>query len=42
VIAGINLAALRDRQFTIGGVLVEGTGLCEPCSRREANLAPAG
>ena len=42
VVSGINLAALRDQRFCIGGVLFEGTGLCDPCSRMEANLGPGG
>jgi len=42
VVSGINLAALRDRCFAIGGVLLQGTGRCEPCSRMEANLGSGG
>ena len=42
VIAGINVLALRDQTFTVGGVVIEGTGPCEPCSRMEANLGPGG
>jgi len=42
VIAGINLLALRDRSFRIGTVLLEGTGLCHPCSRMEEVLGAGG
>ncbi len=42
VVSGINLLALRDQRFEIGGVLFEGTDLCEPCSRMEANLGAGG
>lgn len=42
VVSGINLLALHDEQFEIGGVVFEGTGLCEPCSRMEEVLGPGG
>lgn len=42
VVAGINLLALRSAKFSIGGVLLEGTGHCHPCSRMEAALGPGG
>ena len=42
VVSGINLLALKDRQFRIGTVLLEGTGLCHPCSRMEEVLGPGG
>lgn len=42
VVSGINLLALHDEQFEIGGVRFEGTGLCEPCSRMEENLGVGG
>lgn len=42
VVSGINLLALREDQFAIGGVLFEGTGSCDPCSRMETNLGPGG
>lgn len=42
VISGINLLALRDTQFEIGGVVFEGSGLCEPCSRMEEVLGSGG
>jgi MOSC domain-containing protein YiiM len=42
LISGINLLALKDRPFRIGAVLLEGTGLCHPCTRMEAVLGPGG
>ena len=42
VISGINLLALKDRQFQIGAVVLEMTGLCYPCSRMEENFGPGG
>ena len=43
VVSGINLLALKDKQFAIGeDVILEFTGLCHPCSRMETNLGPGG
>ena len=42
VIRGINLFALRNVQFRIGDVVLEGTGYCHPCSRMEENLGSGG
>lgn len=42
VVSGINLLALHDETFDIGGVVFEGTGLCEPCSRMEEALGAGG
>jgi MOSC domain-containing protein YiiM len=42
VVSGINLLALKDHVFSIGGIVLEGTGLCEPCSRMETNLGAGG
>ncbi|MEO0898887.1 MAG: MOSC domain-containing protein [Bacteroidota bacterium] len=42
VIRGINLLSLKEKQFTIGDVVLEMTGLCHPCSRMEENLGPGG
>jgi MOSC domain-containing protein YiiM len=42
VIGGINLAALKDRRFLVGGVILEGSGVCAPCSRMEQALGPGG
>lgn len=42
VVSGINLAALRDQEFCIGGATLKGTGDCVPCALMEANLGPGG
>jgi len=42
VVSGINLLALRDQRFQIGGVVFEGTDWCEACSRMETNLGAGG
>ena len=42
VVSGINLWALRKLRFTIGDVLLEGTGPCPPCSRMEEILGAGG
>jgi MOSC domain-containing protein YiiM len=42
VVAGLNLLALKGRQFRLGGALLEWTGPCEPCSRMEEALGPGG
>ena len=42
VVSGINLAALKKGRFRIGGVLLEGTGDCHPCTRMEKNLGVGG
>ena len=35
VVSGVNLLAFKNRQFRVGGVVLEMTGLCHPCSRME-------
>ncbi|MCI5074375.1 MOSC domain-containing protein [Oricola sp.] len=42
VVSGINLIALRNRTFRLGGAVLRGTGLCAPCSRMEQALGPGG
>jgi len=42
VVAGINLLGLRNRTFRIGNAVLEGTGICAPCSRMEENLGKGG
>jgi len=42
VITGINLLALKDKQFRIGNVLLEYTGLCHSCSAMEATFGAGG
>ena len=42
VVKGINLLALKDKQFQLGEAVLEMTGLCHPCSRMEENLGAGG
>lgn len=42
VISGINLLALKGKQFRIGDVVLEFSGPCEPCSRMESVLGAGG
>ncbi len=42
VISGINLWSFKDKQFKIGNLVLEMTGLCHPCSRMEENFGPGG
>lgn len=42
VVRGLNLLALKDKKFRIGGAVLEYTGLCHPCSRMEENLGEGG
>jgi len=42
VVSGLNLLALKGKTFRIGGVLLEYTGLCHPCSKMETALGPGG
>jgi MOSC domain-containing protein YiiM len=42
VVTGINLLALKGKQFRIGGALCEYSGECHPCSRMEESLGPGG
>jgi len=42
VISGINLLALKDREFRIGTAVLKMTGLCHPCSRMEENFGEGG
>lgn len=42
VVSGLNLLALKERRFRIGGAVFEGAGLCHPCSRMEEALGPGG
>jgi MOSC domain-containing protein YiiM len=42
VVAGINVLALKDKTFCIGTVVLEGSGLCAPCSQMEDALGTGG
>jgi MOSC domain-containing protein YiiM len=42
VVSGINLVALKGVRFRVGDAVLEGTGLCQPCSRMEETLGPGG
>jgi MOSC domain-containing protein YiiM len=42
VVRGINLLALKDKQFRVGDAVLEFTEECHPCSLMEANLGPGG
>ena len=42
VISGINLLALQRSKFSIGELVLEGTGQCHPCSRMEEALGEGG
>jgi len=42
VVSGINLLGLRKARFRVGGALLQGTGLCAPCSRMEEALGRGG
>lgn len=41
-VSGINLLALKDKQFRVGDALLEYTGLCHPCSRMEQTFGAGG
>ena len=42
LVRGINLLALKDKEFTVGDVRMVFTGLCHPCSKMELALGPGG
>ncbi|XOV84486.1 MAG: MOSC domain-containing protein [bacterium] len=42
VVRGINLLALKDKEFRVGDVTMRFTGLCHPCSKMELALGPGG
>jgi MOSC domain-containing protein YiiM len=42
VVSGINLLALKDREFKIGTAVLKTTGLCHPCSRMEETFGEGG
>ncbi len=42
VVSGINLLALKGREFKIGTAILKMTGLCHPCSRMEETFGEGG
>lgn len=42
VVSGINLLALKGRQFSLGDVILEGMDICAPCSHMEKILGTGG
>ncbi len=42
VVSGINLLALKDKTFRIGGAVLSFSGLCHPCSKMELQLGAGG
>ena len=42
VVSGLNLLALKNRQFRLGEVLLEFSELCQPCSQMEDALGRGG
>lgn len=42
VVRGVNLLALKGKQFIVGSAVLEYTGLAHPCSKMEAALGPGG
>ena len=42
VVSGLNLLALKDKEFMVGEVRMVFTGLCHPCSKMELALGPGG
>jgi MOSC domain-containing protein YiiM len=42
VVSGINLHALKNREFRLGSALLAATGECHPCSRMEEILGLGG
>jgi len=42
VVSGINLLALKEREFRIGTAVLKMTGFCHPCSRMEETFGKGG
>lgn len=42
LVSGVNLLSLLGRRFTVGGVELEATGVCDPCERMEEVLGEGG
>lgn len=41
-VSGINILGFRNKQFQIGEAILEGTGICAPCSRMEEEFGHGG
>ena len=42
MVSGLNLLALKDKEFWVGPVRMQYTGLCHPCSKMELALGAGG
>ncbi len=42
IVSGVNLLALKNREFAIGECRLQYSGPCDPCSQMERNLGPGG
>ncbi|OYW82008.1 MAG: MOSC domain-containing protein, partial [Asticcacaulis sp. 32-58-5] len=42
VVSGLNLLALKDREFQLGSAILKMTGDCHPCSRMEETFGEGG
>ena len=42
LVSGINLQSLKDKNFSVGDAVFQGTGNCPPCSKMEDALGPGG
>jgi MOSC domain-containing protein YiiM len=42
IVKGVNLNALKSKQFGLGEAVMEMTGFCHPCERMEQNLGKGG
>lgn len=42
VVSGLNLLALKDREFRLGSAILKMTGDCHPCSRMEETFGEGG
>ncbi len=42
VVSGINLASLREAEFSVGNVVLKGTGDCVPCALMDDTLGAGG
>ena len=42
LVSGLNLLALKDKEFQVGSIRARFTGLCHPCSAMQAEFGPGG